>query len=240
MLVQVASTGAFARHTPIATGPGLSWPRSAWTVEQYTTSLRGMAAAHAAWWGDAHWEPLPCVYEPAPLVEEARAAVLRLEASGLYRAVLSPERVRLLLAVLDNPHWLVDIMYALPRTLLIAESALPDFDGDSYGPPPAYAGPAPYDLACFYSCSRWWFGRTPLSTVDTRNIYLDHLNSALAEPLDRCLFDIGFDAALAWRFAVAWTPRLAANPALFLARSQVTRAALVDPAFASLSRVLRS
>src|SRR5205823_7935688 len=79
---------------------------------------------HATWWGQppdpaAHpwaWEALG--RDVASPVEEARAALLRIQAAPWGSRFFTPEQFRGWLRALDDPACLLDVLTQMPQTLL--------------------------------------------------------------------------------------------------------------------------
>lgn len=240
-------SGEAAPAVEAAHGP-ISWPRRWWTEAHYREALHALADLHATWWGLA---PLPASGgTPGVLpdgdhmesaIVEARAALAEMEGAPWGSRFLLAEEARAWLRVLDNPAPLLETLASMPQTLVHAECrpyslALHDgfsTEGRAMGP-----GPAPYDLACFYSSSRWWFGHVPLSLTGMRNVYLRRLNERLERPLDRYAFDAAFDTAVAWRFATLWPPAILEYRTSLMANLHHLRATVIDPAGAALRRSL--
>ncbi len=223
------------------------WPRASWTGEHYRLALQALADLHATWWGqppdpaDYPWVWTPTGHHTDGLVREARAGLIEIEQAPWLEQLFSKERLHAWLRVLDDPPCLLDLLVRMPQTLIhgdywpgniaIRADGPAVFDWQLVG-----VGAAAYDLACFHSSSRWWFGRIPMSLVEIRNHYLKCLSERLDERVDRYSFDMAMDAARAWRFAVLWPPVIAENHAGLLARAGYMRATAIEPAFASLRR----
>ncbi len=199
-----------------------------------------MASLHACWWerpetSEGPWLPLPAVYDPSPSIRASRDALLTMEGEPWACNLLGTCQVRTLLCLLDDPCFVLDILQAAPRTLIATAG---DF-ALARGEIQVCIGPAAYDLASFYSASRWLYARTPLCLTETRNSYLDRLNCLLDVPTDRALFDATYDAAQAWLFLTNWLPLVAERPPSVLARAHLFRAAISEPALASIRRLER-
>src|SRR5207249_3975766 len=90
-------------------------PRASWTASRYLAALNALADLHATWWGHppdpaAHpraWEALG--HNVAPVVEETRSALLRIEAAPWGSRFFTPEQIRGWLRALGNPACLLDI-----------------------------------------------------------------------------------------------------------------------------------
>ena len=65
---------------------------------------------------------------------------------------------------------------------------------------------------------------------------MERLRWRLGELLDRYAFDLGVDAARAWRFAVYWPVVLLENYVSLLAQRRRLQNAVTEPAYASLRR----
>jgi hypothetical protein len=224
---------------------GAARAQSAWGEQQYRSALGALANMHAAWWGrpstiqGKRWEPAPVWRADSGSMRAAREALLAIEEAHWGERFLPRAAARSWLRLLDDPGSLLSILAGMPQTLIHGDHGrdrLPGGLGSSWGP--VGVGPAPYDLACFYSSSRWWFGRLPLSLTEMRNWYLQRLNERLdaEEQLDRYTFDLGFDAALAWRFAIHWPALIMEHHTILLAGAHHLRAAVIEPACASLRR----
>ena len=211
--------------------------------QRYRTALTEMSVLHARWWewpssATAQRWALPSHFESSWAIEEARRALLEIERAAWGERLMPAKETRGWLHLLENPCDFVGILEQMPRTLIYGDEPT----GDPLGRPgtergPVVSGTAPYDVACFYSASRWWYGRLPMGRVEMRNWYLERLNERLGgERLDRYTFDLGFDAALAWRFATGWLPFMAEHHATLLARAAYLRATVIEPAWASLRR----
>jgi hypothetical protein len=249
LLPAVARTTHTA-HTARTQPSHVAWPRTAWGTEMYRAALRSISALHAEWWDLSEeagpWQPLDIIYSPERGICEAHAALDRIASAAWGSRLLTAERVTALRKLLDNPSQVLASLSAMPRTLVavdheesLVQDACGGFDLYPFGAATVGIGPAAYDLACFYSGSRWRFGRTPLSMTSTRAYYLQHLNADLPDRADRCDFDEAFDAALAWRFAALWTRAIASSHICLLAQSHTFSASVVEPAFASLARLSR-
>jgi hypothetical protein len=229
--------------------PEMVWPQAAWGAEQYRAALGTLAHMHAEWWGRPPdpqkypWIWMPMGGHTTQLVSEARAALLEIEQASWGEKFLPADRLRAWLQVLDNPASLLNIADEMPQTLIhgdywpgniaIRQDGPAVFDWQLVG-----VGPASYDVACFHSSSRWWFGRLPLSLVEMRTHYLNCLNEHLGHRVDRYAFDMGMDAARAWRFAVLWPTVIVENHVHLLARINFMRATAIEPAYASLRRAM--
>jgi aminoglycoside phosphotransferase (APT) family kinase protein len=225
------------------------WPQASWKAGHYRIALTALADLHAGWWdrppsiADHPWVWTPTGHHTVELVREARAALLEIEAASWRSEFFTRERLRAWLRVLDDPSCLLDILSEMPQTLLhgdywpgnvaLRAEGVAVFDWQLVG-----AGPAAYDLACFHSSSRWWFGRLPLSLTEMRNHYLSRLREHGLH-MDRSAFDTGMDAARAWRFAVLWPTVIVEHHTHLLAALHHMRATALEPAFASLRRCLR-
>jgi hypothetical protein len=226
------------------------WPRASWTAEHYMAALDALADLHAAWWGnppsqaDYPWVWTPAGAHTTSLLEESRAALLEIERTSWGGKFLSRERLRAWLRVLDDPAVLLDPLTEMPQTLIHGDywpgniAVRPDgpavFDWQLVG-----VGPAPYDLACFHSLSRWRFGRVPLSLAEMRNHYLARLNERLGhdERVDRYALDLGVDASRAWRFAILWPPAIVEHRIALAGTMRQLQNAVIEPACASLRRL---
>jgi hypothetical protein len=222
-------------------------PQASWTSGRYLTALTALADLHATWWGqppdpaDCPWAWTPLGYEVFAPAGEARAALLQIEAAPWGHRFFTPEQIRGWLHALDDPACLLDMLRQMPQTLIHGGHAplhtttpaggAPLFDWQMVG-----VGPAPYDLACFYSLSRWRLGRVPLSLAAMRNHYLQRLNDHLGRCLDRYLFDAAFDAARAWSFLTLWPAAILDCHATLLASRHHLQATVIEPAYASLRR----
>jgi aminoglycoside phosphotransferase (APT) family kinase protein len=225
------------------------WPRASWTAEHYRLSLDALADLHATWWGsppdpsDYPWVWMPTGHHTEGLIRDARAALVEIESAPWGHRFYSRQRLHAWLRVLDDPTCLLDVLVKMPQTLIhgdywpgniaMREDGPAVFDWQMVG-----VGPAPYDLSCFHSSSRWWFGRIPLSLIEIRSHYLERLNDKLGQRVDRYIFDIGMDAARAWRFAVLWPTVILEHHVGLLANLTHMRATAIEPAFASLRRCI--
>jgi len=223
------------------------WPRATWTAEHYRIALEALAALHAKWWDrppsaqDYPWIWMPTGVHTQELLQEARSAVLEIESAPWGEKFFSRETLREWLKVLDDPQCLLDSLSGTPQTLIhgdywpgniaMRRDGPAVFDWQQVG-----VGPAAYDLACFHASSRWWFGRLPLTLIEMRSHYMLHLNERLGFKVDRYIFDMGIDAARAWRFAVLWPPTIVEHRAHLLARLTYLRSTVIEPAYASLRR----
>lgn len=223
------------------------WPQSSWTVEHYQAALTALADLHARWWdcppnaAEYPWVWTPTGRHTDDLICEAREALLLIGQEPWGEQFFPPERLQAWLRVLDNPACLLDTLTSMPQTLIhgdywpgniaMRQDGPAVFDWQLVG-----VGPAPYDLACFHSSSRWWFGRLPLSLTEMRSRYLARLNERLGHSVDRYIFDAGMDAARAWRFAVLWPTVIWENHTNLLAGLHHMRATAIEPAYASLRR----
>ncbi|MEO8287897.1 MAG: aminoglycoside phosphotransferase family protein [Chloroflexota bacterium] len=224
------------------------WPRAFWTAEHYRAALSALAEMHAKWWEhppstkDYPWVWMPTGAHTQALLEDARAAMLEIESAPWREKFFSVDELRAWRDVLDDPACLLDILSGIPQTLIHGDywpgniAMKPDgpavFDWQQVG-----VGPAAYDLACFHSSSRWWFGRLPISLVEMRNHYLACLNEHLGYRVDRYIFDMGMDAARAWRFAVLWPTTIVEQRPHLLARLNYMRTTVIEPAYTSLRRI---
>ncbi len=223
------------------------WPRISWTADDYRVALTALADTHAAWWGRPpdpsaySWVWSPIGAHSYDMVREARSALLEIGSSPWGDKFLPKERLRAWLRVLDDPSCLLDVLDGMPHTLIHGDYwsdklAIYPNHPNPFVWRPLGAGPAPYDLACFHSLARWRFGSVPLSLVEMRNHYLTCLNERLGQNIDRYAFDLGMDAARAWRFAIAWPLIIAEHHATLLATLHRLQNAIIEPAFASLRR----
>lgn len=238
--------GGDCTHIEAIAWPG-SWPRTSWTADRYRTALTALADMHAAWWGTPPSRPdFPSVwsstdgYAPS-LLREARSALLEIESASWGVKFLSKDRMWTWLGVLDDPDRLLATIADMPQTVIHADcwpgnlamhtdrSAVPSHQQMGIGP-------APYDLASFHSLAKWWFGRVPLTLTEMRNHYLTRLNERLGQNVDRYVFDLGVDAARAWRFAILWPTFIMEHYATLLAALRQLQNAIIEPAFASLCR----
>jgi hypothetical protein len=203
-----------------------------------------MADRHARWWGitpHANHIWAPTGHDPETLVREARGALIEIERADWGERFLPKSDLHTWLRVLDNPIFLLETLVALPQTLVHIgphandplQSAAGAIESDRFS-----VGPAPHEFAVTYSSWRWTLARLPLSMAQMRNIYLQHLNEHLAASLDRYAFDLGFDAALAWRFVTFWPAVLVQQRLYLQAALHHLRATVIEPANASLRRCL--
>jgi hypothetical protein len=204
-----------------------------------------MADRHAHWWGitphtNHTWAPTGP--DPETLVREARAALIEIERADWGERFLPKSDLHTWLRVLDDPICLLETLAALPQTLVHTGSQildpLDDIAAGGIKRDPFAIGPAPHELAISYSAWRWALARLPLSLAQMRNIYLQRLNEHLAAPFDRYGFDLGFDAALAWRFATFWPAAIIKQRLCLQAALHHLRATVIEPAHASLRRCL--
>ena len=224
--------------------------RGSWTAEHYRKALTTLAELHASHWGrppdrdDYPWVWSPTGHHTEMLVEDSRLALLELEGKSWCADFFPEGHLRAWLNVLEEPWRLLDTLAAMPQTLIHGDYWPGNIAMRAEGPAVfdwqfVGAGPAVYDLASFYSLSRWWFGRLPLSLAEIRGHYLRELNLRLGEDIDRYAFDLGIDTARAWRFAISW-PRsiLDHHSSLMSARHRLQNTVL-EPSFASLRRCLQ-
>ncbi len=223
------------------------WPQAMWTAEHYKSALTALADLHARWWNrppsptEYPWVWTPTGLHTESLISEAREALMQIEQETWGERFFPRERLRAWLRVLDEPMCLLDTLREMPQTLIHGDywpgniAMRPEgpsvFDWQLVG-----VGPAAYDLACFHSSSRWWFGRLPLSLTEMRGRYLSRLNEQLCSSVDRYIFDVGMDAARAWRFAVLWPTVILEHHTSLLAGLHHMRATAIEPAYASLRR----
>jgi hypothetical protein len=223
------------------------WPRAFWMAEHYRMALGALAEMHARWWDNPPsaeeypWGWMPTGAHTRELLEDARAALLEIEGASWGEKFFTREMLRAWLGVIDEPSGLLDILSGVPQTLIHGDywpgniAMKPDgpavFDWQQVG-----VGPAAYDLACFHASSRWWFGRLPLTLVEMRSHYMGCLSERLGYRVDRYVFDMGMDAARAWRFAVLWPSAILEHRAHLLARLSYMRSTVIEPAYASLRR----
>ncbi len=224
-------------------------PQSSWRAEHYKIALTALADLHAGWWGhppdptDYPWVWMPTGHHTAGLIKEAREALLQIGEASWGESFFPKERLRAWLRLLDDPEPLFKMLSGMPQTLIHGDYWPGNISMQKDGPA-VYdwqfvgVGPAPYDLACFHSSSRWWFGRLPMSLMEMRNHYLERLNEKLDKKVDRYSFDVGMDAARAWRFAVLWPTVIVEHHAGLQCSLQHTRSTAIEPAFASLRRCL--
>ncbi|MDQ6695685.1 MAG: aminoglycoside phosphotransferase family protein [Chloroflexota bacterium] len=225
------------------------FPQSSWTAEHYRIALSSLADLHAAWWGsppdptDYPWVWMPTGHHTEGLIREAREALMEIGKASWGERFFPKERLHAWLMLLDNPTPLFNMLSGMPQTLIHGDYWPGNISMRADGPA-VYdwqlvgVGPAPYDLSCFHSSSRWWFGRLPLSLTEMRNHYLERLNEQLGKKVDRYCFDMGMDAARAWRFAVLWPTVILEHHTNFQANLHHMRSTAIEPAFASLRRSL--
>jgi aminoglycoside/choline kinase family phosphotransferase len=225
------------------------WPQANWSAEHYRSALNALADLHARWWdrpqgaGDYPWVWTPTGQHTESLIREAQESLLEIGRQSWGQRFFPANRLRAWLNVLDNPSCLLDTLTGMPQTLVhgdywpgniaLRAEGPAAFDWQLVG-----VGPAAYDLACFHSSSRWWFGRLPLSLTEMRSYYLARLNERLGYKVDRYPFDEGVDAARAWRFVVLWPTPILEHHGTLLAQLHRMRATTIEPAFASLRRCL--
>lgn len=223
------------------------WPQATWTVEHYRIALTALADLHARWWdcppnaADYPWVWTPTGQHTESLIREAREALIEIEGQPWAEQFFPGKRLHAWLDVLDRPSCLLDTLTGMPQTLIHGDYWPGNIAMRADGPAVfdwqlVGVGPAPYDLACFHSSSRWWFGRLPLSLTEMRSHYLARLNKQLGHNIDRYVFDVGMDAARAWRFAVLWPTVILEHHTGLLATLHHMRATAIEPAFASLRR----
>jgi hypothetical protein len=222
-------------------------PRSSWTASRYLAALTALADLHATWWGqppdlrDCPWAWTPLGQHGLEMAKQARAALLEIGAAPWGSKFFAPGHIRAWLRALDDPAALLGILDQMPQTLIhgghpqvhtnASTGATGQFDWQIVG-----VGPAPYDLACFYSASRWCLGRVPLTLTAMRDHYLQHLNDRLDRPIDRYLFDAAFDASRAWSFLTLWPAAILDRHASLLATRHHLQSTVLEPAYASLRR----
>ena len=266
--IEGISTGLGTRPAPL---PGFSgpdwvllealpqeavWPQATWTERHYRQALTALADLHAQWWDrppDPHAHPwiwTPTGAHAATLAHDAHRALLEIESTRWGSAFFSPEDFHAWLDITANSSPLLDILNAMPHTLIHGDywpgniSMRPDPHHDATDATAVFdwqfagVGPSSYDLACFHSTSRWWFGRLPLSLVEMRRHYLSRLNTLLDTRVDRSLFDLSLDAARAWRFATFWPHAILQHSTYLLARRSYLHTTLLAPALTSLKRCL--
>lgn len=225
------------------------WPHTQWTATHYHLALEALAEVHAQWWDrPPDLEKYPWVWMPVGvhtgrLVEEARAALVEIGCAPWGKRFFPEDNLDSWFRLLDNPADLLDILTDMPQTLIHGDYWPGNIAMRGEGKRPAVfdwqyvgVGPAAYDLSCFHATSRWWFGRLPLSLVEMRNHYLACLREKLGYKVDRYVFDLGLDAARAWRFATFWPLAILEHHTALLARINYLRATVIEPAAASLRR----
>lgn len=233
------------------------WPQARWTEQHYRGAILALAELHARWWGNApdrrahDWVWTPTGNDATRLASDAHNALLEIEGSAWAGEFFAADELRAWLDLTADPSALLDILNAMPHTLIHGDY-WPGNIGVHPGSEPPYAafepavfdwqfagvGPSSYDLACLHATSRWWFGTLPMSLVEMRNLYLDRLNRLIDERVDRALFDLSLDAARAWRFATFWPHVVLQYRAHMLARKKHLQATMLAPALASLRRCL--
>jgi len=242
MLSPLNEPGYHLRADSFSALPARSRP-TAWSKGHYLAALYHMADQHAEWWNlsgeDLPWAPLPTVYDPDQAAH-AKEALLKIERAPWAGRLLGSGRAGALLAFLDDPAPALDLLLAAPRTLIAGDQGFALEDGYPVDiEAQVCAGPAAYDLAGFYSSARWLGGSAPLTLTQSRNHYLERLAGLLPVSFDRGLFDMTFDAALAWRFAVLWPPRILEQSTALLAQEHFFQATVLEPALASMQRLRR-
>lgn len=234
------------------------WPQAAWTEQHYRGALTALADLHAHWWDHppdlaSHaWIWTPTGADAVRLAHDAHEALLEIESARWGSGFFSPEELRPWLDITADPSPLLDVLNAMPHTLIhgdywpgnIGVRSAPDHDLAQTDAPAVFdwqfagVGPSSYDLACFHATSRWWFGRLPLSLVEMRRHYLSRLNTLLDTRIDRSFFDLSLDAARAWRFATFWPHAILKHNIYLQARRSYLHTTLLAPALASLKRCL--
>src|SRR5215212_6564071 len=95
-------------------------PRATWSTGHYLAALTALADLHATCWGqppnpaDYPWAWSPLGYQVPGLAEEARAALLEIEAAPWGRRFFSPEQMRAWLHALEDTRSLLDILQQMP------------------------------------------------------------------------------------------------------------------------------
>jgi hypothetical protein len=232
------------------------WPQTQWDKHNYADALLTLAHLHAHTWdNDPYLSTHPWLWQPAGLhahaaAVQARRSLLEIEAAPWGSRFFTPEEMSAWLSLLDNPDPLLDILNSSPQTLIhgdywpgnialksgqpaLASSSVTVFDWQFVG-----IGPAAYDLACFHSTSRWWFGRLPYTLTEMRALYLHELNTLLGHKANSALSTSSLDAARAWRFATFWPSIILQYHPFLLARRSYLRTTVLDPALSSLGRCL--
>jgi Phosphotransferase enzyme family len=232
------------------------WPQVTWTERHYRGALTALADLHAQWWDrppDPHkhtWIWTPTGAHASALAHDAHEALLEIERARWGGDFFSPEDLSAWLDITARPTPLLDILNAMPHTLIhgdywpgnIAMRPAAHRDAAEADAPAVFdwqfagVGPSSYDLACFHATSRWWFGRLPLSLAEMRRHYLTRLNSLLDTRIDRAFFDLSLDAARAWRFATFWPHAILQYSPQLRARRSYLQTMLLAPALASLRR----
>jgi hypothetical protein len=232
------------------------WPQTQWNKQNYADALITLARLHAHHWANPPELSIhPWIWQPAGLhahaaALQARHALLEIESAQWGSRFFTPEELREWLALLDNPDALLDILNSSPQTLIHGDYwpgniAVKSPAHDAHGNGMAVfdwqfvgRGPAVYDLSCFHSTSRWWFGRLPYSLGEMRSLYLQELNSLLGYKVNGALSTEGLDAARAWRFATFWPSIILHYSPFLLARCSYLHSMVLEPALASLRRCM--
>ena len=232
------------------------WPQTQWNKQNYADAITTLAQLHAHRWAKPpDLSTHPWMWEPAGMhahaaAVQARHALLEIEAAQWGSKFFTPEELREWLALLDNPDPLLNILNSSPQTLIHGDywpgnialkspaydtdgSRMAVFDWQFVG-----IGPAAYDLSCFHSTSRWWFGRLPYSLSEMRALYLQELNGLLGYKVNSALSTACLDAARAWRFATFWPSIIMQYSPFLLARHSYLRSMVLEPALASLRRCM--
>ena len=243
-VTMIAAGAGFTNLRSRLPADGVKWGKAFPSERDYQAALTELAVMHATWWeqplsAGAERREFAWDLESGCAIDEARHAILEIANASWGTRMLPEEQLRGWLRLLDNPRDIAGVLAQMPTTLIYGGELTGDPFDDHRGRSGmrAMIGPAPYDLACFYSSSRWCYGRLPVGRIEMRNWYLERLNECLgARHLDRYTFDLGFDAALAWRFITRWLPFIVEYHTTLLARATYLRATVIEPAWASLRR----
>ncbi len=194
--------------------------RAAWDAQDVRAVIADLARLHAAFRDKEEtvrewdWLLRPVTDDAARLLAEGREGLEKIAQAGVYNHILTPERVRRLLALAQNPDTMLSALTSGPQTLLHGDAGFQNIailrDGREriwYDWQLVSWGPPALDWATFLHPWGYPEADPPLSAQEMTALYLQELQrrgAALAEEA----FMRQLDAAFLWRWLIQWGPLL--------------------------------